>query len=95
MGGHLIHTLGANVTFRAAATGSFIVALIFAATQWKWKREDLDDSLGIYNYFSSGEPKDSEALLKGDLDEVNKLKNHRKAEAKHKHKQKQDKKQIR
>ena len=63
LGGHLIHTLGPHWTFRAAATGSFVIASLFAVTQWKWQRENLDDSLGIYHYFSSGEPRDSEALL--------------------------------
>lgn len=84
MGGHSIHTLGANVTFRLAATGSFIVALVFAATQWKWQKEDLDESLGIYDYFSSGEPpEDTEALLKNNLKENTKSSDHRKVEAKH------------
>ncbi|XP_028404758.1 major facilitator superfamily domain-containing protein 6-like [Dendronephthya gigantea] len=63
LGGHLIHTLGPQWTFRAAATGSFVVASLFAATQWKWQRHDLDDSLGIYQYFSAVEPKDAEDLL--------------------------------
>ena len=66
LGGHFIHTLGPHWTFRAAATGSFVIASLFAITQWKWKRADLDDSLGIYHYFSAGESRDTEALLQED-----------------------------
>ncbi|CAB3986155.1 Hypothetical predicted protein [Paramuricea clavata] len=95
LGGHLIHTLGPQWTFRAAATGSFVIASLFAATQWKWQRENLDDSLGIYYYFSSG--RDSEALLQEDTTDrtlkITKTKDQRNVEAKRKvRKEKHEKK---
>ena len=94
LGGHFIHTLGPHWTFRAAASGSFVIASLFAITQWKWQKIDLDESLGIYHYFLSGEPKDTQALLREDTNATinntktkndTKIKNHRK-EAKRKHK---------
>ena len=82
----MIHTLGPHWTFTAAATGSFVIASLFAVTQWKWQRDNLDDSLGIYHYFSSGEPRDSEALLQENTTDKtlkgSKTKDHRKVEAK-------------
>jgi hypothetical protein len=57
----------------------------------------LDDSLGIYYYFSSGEPRDSEALLQEDTTDrtlkITKTKDQRNVEAKRKvRKEKHEKK---
>lgn len=63
IGGHMIHTVGPHWTFRTAASGSFIIALLFGITQWRWQRESMDDSLEIYSYFSLIEPQNNETMI--------------------------------
>ncbi|XP_046841022.1 major facilitator superfamily domain-containing protein 6-like [Xenia sp. Carnegie-2017] len=69
IGGHMIHTVGPHWTFRAAASGSFIIALLFGITQWRWQRESMDDSLEIYSYFSLIEPQNNETMIHDNEDD--------------------------